>query len=191
MKAGTPAQNGERLGHADTSMLMRMDPNPSATDWGLIADLSALNLPEIPPEPPTEPCLAVRRRSRPALRAKALTFGAGVLTGMVALGAALALLWGDRYEGPALARQAGIEQGVPSLRTAKVSVRTSPPGMPVHINGEALGASPLLEVGVPSGVVRVRVDRPGRRPWVKTVRLSATEHRTLRVHLPSAVLAAR
>ena len=50
------------------------------------------------------------------------------------------------------------------------SMRTTPPGALVTVNGRSLGKTPLKNVTVPMGQHKVVVKHPGRRPWQSSLK---------------------
>ena len=114
--------------------------------------------------------------------------------GVVALGAALATVLSAGVTPQADAGLPGdiddafvmdTDAPAPDPEFGFLTIKTTPPGVAVRVNGSVVGLSPLDWVQVPAGEVQVTVDRKGLKPWIKTLALDDSEHRKLRIELLS------
>lgn len=123
---------------------------------------------------------------------------AGVALGVLTLGAALATVlsaWDPSQAllappvDPPVAVEALARKSAPTRVVAQapemgfLTIRTTPPGVAVRVNGSVVGVSPLTWVQVPAGEVQVVAAQKGLRTWIKTLNLRDSEHRKLRVEL--------
>lgn len=142
------------------------------------------------------PPLIDRRSQRGSYRWVAVA--AGMLIGVLALGAALATVLsagnesraGQQPDAASPARAASDDFGTggdshPLSDFGFLTIKTAPAGVPVRVNGSVVGLSPLDWVQVPAGKVQVTVDQKGLKPWIKTLALDDSEHRKLRIELLS------
>ena len=135
----------------------------------------------------------IDRRSRGGSNRRWLAMAAGMLFGVVALGAALATVLSAGVEAQADAGPAAVapddafamDAPEPDPEFGFLTIKTTPPGVAVRVNGSVVGLSPLDWVQVPAGEVQVTVDRKGLKPWIKTLALDDSEHRKLRIELLS------
>jgi len=77
---------------------------------------------------------------------------------------------------------AQLEQPSSPASTAKVMVSSEPAGGDIYVDGNFMGNTPSL-IELPAGSHTVRVEAKGRKPWYRTVSLTAGSNVTLQAAL--------
>jgi serine/threonine protein kinase len=94
----------------------------------------------------------------------------------------------DPLAGPVAAGVVGDEAGAAVVRKGQLTVRSQPAGAMVTVDGQILGATPLVATDIALGTHDVVVARPGHVPRSeRVVLLAGAPRRTLNVALESGV----